>query len=532
MNLLASLNAGLAGAANGTAEIYVRGTATRAVWYPDFEASTSDSSGADIILDAYGAAEVYVNQLVDVVVKSSDGTIIRSFTDGYASGNVEVISPAFTGVDYVTGMSGVSKPTTLQSVLDLWQTNAGAPDWKVLISGTATTLLNALGALNGVLFNVKSPQFGAIGNGVTNDQAAIQAALAAAVAAGGGTVYLPPGTYLVSTAIDWNRDVHLVGAGSGVTTIITNSAVNARILTWTSGAGRVLPACVHGISFTASVTNSGDQIYSNVTSNVSFSDCYFNVSTNCTGSGINFAGASCVLSVRNCRLNAHANIQTLWFSDSANVWIEDTRFVAVNSAFDHSLLRTGTGGRVLVRGCLFDADDISSAPSSLYGIEQLGASLSVVGCVFRVNTHQFTAQVKALSGTVVARGNVFASGTRYEVSTVLGTASDLELTGSSRQTGSGATYTVPDGVAVHTIVSTGTTPSVTLPTKLFPGQRLYLITQNNSGGNWGSITLGPYLGLASVVSFNPLATTGAAFEFVVTDVTTAGTYAWTLVGGA
>ena len=45
------------------------------------------------------------------------------------------------------------------------------------------------------IFNVKT--FGAVGNGVTNDTTAIQAAITAAVAAGGGEIYFPPGTYAV-----------------------------------------------------------------------------------------------------------------------------------------------------------------------------------------------------------------------------------------------------------------------------------------------------------------------------------------------
>ncbi len=45
------------------------------------------------------------------------------------------------------------------------------------------------------VFNVKS--FGAVGNGVTDDSTAIQAAVTAATAAGGGTIYFPPGNFAV-----------------------------------------------------------------------------------------------------------------------------------------------------------------------------------------------------------------------------------------------------------------------------------------------------------------------------------------------
>ncbi|MBF7144275.1 MULTISPECIES: M10 family metallopeptidase C-terminal domain-containing protein [Pseudomonas] len=47
------------------------------------------------------------------------------------------------------------------------------------------------------LFNVKD--YGAVGNSRTDDTQAIQAAIDAAAAAGGGTVYIPTGTYRVST---------------------------------------------------------------------------------------------------------------------------------------------------------------------------------------------------------------------------------------------------------------------------------------------------------------------------------------------
>src|SRR5258707_13004145 len=46
-----------------------------------------------------------------------------------------------------------------------------------------------------------TPQdYGAVGNGVADDTAAVQAALNAAKAAGGGTVFFPEGTYLCTPA--------------------------------------------------------------------------------------------------------------------------------------------------------------------------------------------------------------------------------------------------------------------------------------------------------------------------------------------
>lgn len=75
-----------------------------------------------------------------------------------------------------------------------------------------------------MIFNVQN--FGAKGDGITDDTAAIQAAIDAAAAAGGGQVYVPAGTYIVSGGEEpsdgclmLKSNVHLYGDGMGETTI-------------------------------------------------------------------------------------------------------------------------------------------------------------------------------------------------------------------------------------------------------------------------------------------------------------------------
>ena len=41
-------------------------------------------------------------------------------------------------------------------------------------------------------------EYGAVGNGIADDTAAVQAAIDACALAGGGVVYFPPGTYAVT----------------------------------------------------------------------------------------------------------------------------------------------------------------------------------------------------------------------------------------------------------------------------------------------------------------------------------------------
>lgn len=78
--------------------------------------------------------------------------------------------------------------------------------------------------IEGAAVNVKD--FGAKGDGVTDDTAAIQAAIDSVNAAGGGRIYLPSGTYLVSSIITTYKYISIIGENSYATTIKQKDASN------------------------------------------------------------------------------------------------------------------------------------------------------------------------------------------------------------------------------------------------------------------------------------------------------------------
>jgi pectate lyase-like protein len=72
-------------------------------------------------------------------------------------------------------------------------------------------LNTALGQIGDLATNVTDEAYGATGDGVTNDTVAVQAAITAVSGAGGGVVYFPVGTYLVSS-LTVPAKVRLIGA--------------------------------------------------------------------------------------------------------------------------------------------------------------------------------------------------------------------------------------------------------------------------------------------------------------------------------
>ncbi len=504
VNLLSSLLSGFAGAANGTAGIYVRGSSMRATWYDDLEASSSNSSGADIVLDAYGSALVYVNQLVDVVIKDANGNPVRSYGDGHSAPSVEVISPAFTGIDYVTAASAVNKPTTLQAALDKWETNAGGPDWKVDIGGVDTTMLNALGALSGLLFNVKSPAYGAVGDGITNDQTAIAAALAAAVAAGGGIVFFPKGTYLITTAIEWDHRVSILGIGAGLSVITTNSPSNARILTWTSGTSQASPQSIIGMSFAASQSNTGEQLYCNVAVHLVVERCIFGASTSATGILANMAGSNSRICFRDCqfKINSATNHAATW-ATTANVTVSNCRFLTTGASFAGAMIRP-SGASDTIDGCFFDISSVTNV-ATMYGVELLNAAgrVSVTNCKFIPLGQTFTCCIKLLGGAMVTTsGNDYSFSIWHEaIGSLLADGSRLQFSNDSSASGS---TTIPDYRSLYVYTTAGASPVFAMPTKYCSGQVLTTLVSNTSAGAWtptySGVTLGGNTNISNIAA--------------------------------
>lgn len=92
--------------------------------------------------------------------------------------------------------------------------------------------------------------YGAVGDGVADDTAAVQAAIDACEAAGGGVVYLPAGIYLVTSGLTVTAPVRLLGDGKGdlqaqnAATMLKTASTTIHLLTISSDG-----CTVEGIGF-------------------------------------------------------------------------------------------------------------------------------------------------------------------------------------------------------------------------------------------------------------------------------------------
>lgn len=79
--------------------------------------------------------------------------------------------------------------------------------------------------------NVKDSAFGAKGDGATADATAINNAIKACNEAGGGTVYVPAGTYIIDASVKIRSKVMLEGAGREATIFKLKTTTNTNVLT-------------------------------------------------------------------------------------------------------------------------------------------------------------------------------------------------------------------------------------------------------------------------------------------------------------
>ena len=156
-----------------------------------------------------------------VIYDTSEGTTKRILRSQLAAGIVGDLP--YTPAGFI---AATTVPTAIAEIASDLSASSGASLVGFLQSGTGATARTTQAKLRDV---VSVKDFGAVGDGVTDDTAAIQAAItfAATRSLVGGIVYLPPGSYKTSSTIytygaGASGQVALVGAGIFSTRILPN----------------------------------------------------------------------------------------------------------------------------------------------------------------------------------------------------------------------------------------------------------------------------------------------------------------------
>ncbi len=498
MQLLHALAAGIPAAANGLVRLYRRGTATRATWYSSFEADSANSSGADIPLDSTGSAIVYVNEVVQVVVLDASDQQLRDFVSGEQAYAVEVRSQSFTGTDYTSGAQAAGSPTTDGDVLDRWLTSAGGIDWKGLYSGSSVYLKFIFGALYGLFYNVKSPEYGAVGDGVANDTAAFQAAHDAALAADGGVVVVPPGVYHVSAALAWYTTVSLIAVPGTVIIKQTTAGLNVLSVGNSNTGISTGPTIIYGIRFDSTVSNSTAQVSvgHSTGDELHFLSCFFGGSSNSVGAALVIGGTNNgLVLLRDCEVYSWADITTIYDTSAAGTGrldIVSCRLFTHTAAFDDYLILSNEN-HLNVRDCEFTFRGTSGNSVGVF-LDDTAHALTVSGCRFlsdNAGATNYAVQVMEAGLMQVDDSNYFATTglSRYYCAVATDCAAEgsyLAMRPFVETTEATNAVTLDDWTDGFFLKCTGADPDVAMPKPGYTGRTVRIVLLNQSGGAWGS----------------------------------------------
>ncbi|MET9909698.1 glycosyl hydrolase family 28-related protein [Streptomyces sp. NPDC006476] len=168
-----------------------------------------------------------------------------------------------TSPQYGARFSGASAVTLDNAYLHANTAGLSDDGTNTLIS-YGSTIITTAGATTSTTRTVRAPlldwinvkQKGAKGDGTTDDTAAIQACIDAAAAAGGGTVYLPYGTYRISNSLTLKSKVTLRGTHS--TAWVNRFPTSLCAIKPTSGFAGECAISMLGADITGSSGNEGN----------------------------------------------------------------------------------------------------------------------------------------------------------------------------------------------------------------------------------------------------------------------------------
>ncbi len=374
-------------------------------------------------------------------------------------------------------------------------------------------------------FNVLN--YGADPTGVADSTAAIQAAISAAFAAGGGDALAPPGIYKRSI-LTLRSGVNLRGVGNATTLRFTGGGATNGLVFIDNLQG---PTCeVSDIQFDGDAVNTGTSVVNNSGRRVIFRNCTWNAASgNLQGELALVNSASSELIFIDCGIKVSADVNGLHVLSGSIKMLRGS--LVMPATYNQTLMRAEGSSRV----SMIDVDVNCTARTVGGGVAVIladaGATVSQIGC--RVDG---TAAVGTIYGCLWTAGARILAKANDWIGNIVPYGGNTAVAGSSIELkeytpahpGPATTYTIPNGVRNVALAFNGTAPTLTMPAKLFAGQRIGVsIFNDGSGGNWSGVTV-IGLSFAEVNAINN--NMGRSFEAMAVDRNLDGTLDWVTVG--
>ncbi len=376
-------------------------------------------------------------------------------------------------------------------------------------------------------FSVKG--FGAIGSSLVNDQPAIQAAIDACAAAGGGFVYLPAGAYRIDSGLTTPKTVNLIGVRNGTVIVINHATAN--LLTFGSGSDTGMPQLIEGIGFGGLVVNTGRVFQDNGVGgrSVVIRDCSVgDDDANLQGTIGHFSGNSRV-SFENCELHVSGSSNGLFNGHTGGELHIDGGRIFCPTTYATNLVYYALGGGSIRTKFDFSGHTTGVGATAIGVSSGLSTPVEIVGNRFVNLTGGPTAYALSADSNahVILDSNSYYGVSRLNGVGLLASGSRLELRPEAPVSIFGPTHTIETGVASTVIRFSGASPTITFPPILFYGQELDVTIYNVAGG-----TLGFGLANYGVKATQPTLgnNQGASAKFTTGDPAASGTLSWCQVG--
>ena len=200
-------------AASGYAFFYQPGTMTPVSVYSNDAATTVVTQPVRLDANGRSSAPLYVKAPARAIIQNSNGATLADI-ERIDGDRAELVALA---------NSSWPNSSTENAAWTALAASLGGTDGNFKAAGAGAVGRTITGRLSE---QISVKDFGAKGDGITDDTAPLVAALLFASSQGGGIVYLPPGTYPCSQTLVLTNGTTLCGAGENISSIQNTSSTN------------------------------------------------------------------------------------------------------------------------------------------------------------------------------------------------------------------------------------------------------------------------------------------------------------------